>query len=471
MNRVLAFLGLSVAVALAGCDQPPSPTAPQPEGASRLASPSQRVGVNVVLRGPATPQTLAELSRFGTLLDRIDQINAVRVLGDPGDVNAIRALPDVAAADLDAERTSGPVGTAAASDLGDGINTWDLDAVNVTDFGQAGRTVAFDGSGVYVGVLDTGLQDNWRELFPAARIATQYAVAFSGGGADVGKVSDVPNQWEHDQNGHGTHVTSTVLGFDMGTRVVNGVAPGATVIPVKVLNQTSTGWGWSSVIARGIVHVADLKAGPLAGSPVVINMSLGGGRLDPVEKAAIDYAIAKGVIIVAAAGNQGTAGMSYPGAYAPVISAAASGWIGEWVGGSAFWRTRDVPDPTRAADFYIADFSGRAKAGQDLDVAAPGSWIVGPYMTNSGQSTFFFLGGTSMASPHVAGIVALMAQKQPSLRAADAERILESSAIRLGAGCRTVIPGPGAPASRICWGSDATGAGLATADAALRGVR
>ena len=50
----------------------------------------------------------------------------------------------------------------------------------------------------------------------------------------------------------------------------------------------------------------------------------------PLEKAAIDYAIAKGVIIVASAGNEGDAGMGYPGAYAPVISVAASGWIGEW---------------------------------------------------------------------------------------------------------------------------------------------
>ena len=144
----------------------------------------------------------------------------------------------------------------------------------------------------------------------------------------MGNVSEQPNKWEHDQNSHGTHVTSTILGYNLRGAPVNGVAPLATVIPVKVLNQN--GSGWSSVVARGITYVGDLKAGPLAEYPVVINMSLGGPSLDAMEKAAIDYAISQGVIIVASAGNEGTAGMGYPGAYAPVISVAASGWIGEW---------------------------------------------------------------------------------------------------------------------------------------------
>jgi subtilisin family serine protease len=247
------------------------------------------------------------------------------------------------------------------------------------------------------------------------------------------------------------------------------VAPKATIIPVKVLNQN--GSGWSSVIAEGILHVADLKAGPLAGSPVVINMSLGGPTLDAVEKAAIDYAVGKGVIIVASAGNNGDAGMGFPGAYAPVISSAASGWVGEWktcgpAGVNSWWNACDVADPTSASDFYIADFSSRARPGQDLDVAAPGSWVVGPFQVNQGQLSYFFLGGTSMASPHVAGIVALMAQKNPSLTASQAEATLESTAIPLGAGSRTITDISGSTVT-VSWGANATGAGLATADAAL----
>jgi subtilisin family serine protease len=92
--------------------------------------------------------------------------------------------------------------------------------------------------------------------------------------------------------------------------------------------------------------------------------------------------------------------------------------------------------------------------------------VVGPYQVNSGQTSYYFLGGTSMASPHVAGIVALMAQKHPALVQEDAEAYLERAAIPLPADCRTVAQ-PSGPPQPICWGADATGAGLITADAAL----
>jgi subtilisin family serine protease len=238
------------------------------------------------------------------------------------------------------------------------------------------------------------------------------------------------------------------------------------VVPVKVLNQN--GSGWSSVVAQGILYMAQLKAGPLKSHPVVINMSLGGPGLDALEKAAIDYAITKGVIIVAAAGNEGQAGMSYPGAYAPVISVAASGWVGQWkpVSSGSWWNALDVTDPTKAADYYIAAFSSRAKAGQDLDVAAPGSGVVGPYQLSSGQTAYYYLNGTSMASPHVAGIVALMQQVSPGLTAAQAETLLEQAALPLGAGSRTILNANGL-STTVGWGADATGAGLITADRAL----
>jgi subtilisin family serine protease len=412
------------------------------------------IGINVVLNTPLTGVVLTDLERFGKVRDVVPEIRAVTLQADSSRLAAIRALPYVVAANPDVERKGGPVKTVAASNFGNGINTWNLDAINVTDFPSGNtRQVTQDGAGVYVAVLDTGLLNSWRQYYPQERIAVEYAKSFGGGGGENGNISEQPDKWERDQNSHGTHVASTILGYSLrGTSVtlVNGVAPMATVIPVKVLNQN--GSGWSSVIARGIVYVADLKAGPLAGKPVVINMSLGGPSLDAMEQAAIDYAISKGVVIVASAGNEGTAGMGYPGAYAPVISVAASGWKGEWIGGTTWWYSGDVPDPTNPADFYIADFSSRALLGQDLDVAAPGSWVVGPYQTNSGQLSYYFLSGTSMASPHVAGIVALMAQKNPNLTAAGAESILESAATPFPAGS---------------WGADAAGAGLITADAAL----
>jgi subtilisin family serine protease len=429
------------------------------------AAHASTIAINVLLRSTATAQTLSDLGKLGTVLDVLPELNAVTMRADSTALSSIQAKPYVLAANPDAERKGSPIDTVSATSFTVGLNTWNLDAINVTNLGSPFRVVRETGTGVYVAVLDTGLLDSWRQYFPQERIATQYARAFGGGGGEKGTVSSQPNKWEHDQNSHGTHVTSTILGYQLGTTPIAGVAPGATVIPIKVLSQTPRGQGWSSVIARGVAYVAELKRGPLASSPVIINMSLGGDELDALEKAAIDYAISQGVIIVASAGNEGTAGMSYPGAYRPVVSVAASGWIREWAT-ATWWFGLDVPEPTNPADFYIAEFSSRALAGQDLDVAAPGSWVVGPYQLNSGKTSYFFLGGTSMASPHVAGIVALLAQKKPGLSAFEAEMILEDTAIPLPAGCRNVNDGFGTIAP-VCWGSDATGRGLTTADAAL----
>jgi subtilisin family serine protease len=426
---------------------------------------NNQIGINVVLNTDISTTILANLGKYGKIGAVVYEIDALTMKIPESNLATIQALPFVAAANPDAVRNGAPIDTVAATDFTNGMSTWDQDAINVTDFG-AGRTIGYDGAGVYVAVLDTGLLDSWRQYFPQERIATEFAKSFGGGGGENGNVSEQPNKWEHDQNSHGTHVTSTILGYNLRGTPVNGVAPMATVIPVKVLNQN--GSGWSSAVAQGITYITDLKVnGVLGSNSVVINMSLGGPSLDAMEKAAVDNAVANGVIVVASAGNEDISGMGYPGAYAPVISVAASGWVGEWTSGT-WWYASDVPDPINPADFYITDFSSRELPGQDLDVTAPGSWVVGPYQVNSGtnQLSYYYLGGTSMSSPHVAGIVALMVQKDPALTAENAENILEASAVYLAPGCRNVNDGYGNVVS-ICWGADATGAGLATADAAL----
>ena len=392
---------------------------------STLNAAPKKVGINVLLNAPATEGMLAELEGFGSILDVYDEVNVVTLKAEAVAIDAIAALDFVAAATLDGERKGVPLSTVEVEDFVEGFGTWNLDAVDITEPGYANRVVPETGAGVYVAVLDTGLVKQWPQFFPEERIASEYAISFGGGGGEQGHVSTQPNKWERDVDSHGTHVTSTILGFDFFGNPISGAAPAATIIPVKVLNNN--GSGWSSVVAMGILYVAELKAGPLADVPVVINMSLGGPGLDAFEKAAIDYAIAQGVIIVAAAGNEGELGMGYPGAYAPVISVAASGWAGEWYN-DCWWYCLDVAEFSWYGQFYITDFSSVALEGQDLDVAAPGSWIVGPYQVSMGQPSYYYLGGTSMASPLVAGIVALMAERYPPLTAADAELILEYTA-------------------------------------------
>jgi subtilisin family serine protease len=447
------------------------------------AAQDKTISVNVLLNKKVSTEILNDLKTYGRVFKVLPELKAVVLLTRQSNLPRIKAKPYVRVASPDKQRTGAPIDTVTVTDFPVGLNTWNLDAINVTQFGTTRRQVPYTGAGVYVAVLDTGLLDSWRQYFPQQRIATQFATAIQGGGAAArGETPFVPNKWQHDQNSHGTHVVSTILGYSFNGTPVAGVAPLSTIIPVKVLNQN--GRGWDSAIAAGIVYVTNLKiSGALGSAPLVVNMSLGGPDLGALEKAAVDYAVAHHVILVAAAGNEGNAGMEYPGAYAPVISAAAYGWVGEWqLGGDTsrtnFWYADDVNDPTVPSDFYITDFSSRAKAGQDLDVSAPGSWVVGPYQTNSGTNklSYYFLGGTSMASPHVSGIVALMLQKNHTLVASQAESILEAaaSALNMDSGCRSVLD-PSGTASNICWGPghdpasslSADGAGLITADGAL----
>lgn len=493
------------AVTLAACsqDQPVAPGSARDIALSAKNSSRGSLRLNVLLNTALTDEIRAELDAYGRVTGELEELNAVFMRARAKDVPAIQALPFVDAANPDAEREAAPLPPFEASfgaDAADGMSTWNLDAVNVTECSLTGpmgsevcdidnngtREVAYDGSGVYVAVLDSGLLPTWPFYIPSGQIATHLGKAFQGGGVGGTNIASPTNKWQHDVNSHGTHVTSIITGYAIPTsgafREVNGVAPAATIIPVKVLNQN--GSGWSSMVAAGIVYVADLKKDGVINGPVVINMSLGGSVLDAVEKAAIDYAVREGVVIVASAGNRGANGMGFPGAYTPVISVAAAGFVGEWLVNGAltgtWWRFADVPDPDDVANLYITDFSSRELAGQDLDVAAPGSWVVGPWQEQQGQPSWFFIGGTSQAAPHVAGIAALMLEKDGSLNSINelgggelgegpVETILQNQAIPMPPGCRNVFNGFSA-FEDFCWGPDGPGAGFITADGALGGV-
>ena len=464
MSKLALMIVLALGLALTGCENAREPLAPDNsvEGLAKkpgAVKPAANGQINILLKTEATDAILAELENYGKVVDVIDQINAVVLRGKGNVLSKVQSLSFVETANPDAERNIPPLDFVQATDFSYGISTWNLDAVNVTDtyfnaeneLIATGRVMPYTGEKVYMGILDTGLLHTWRSYFPEERIAEQYARSFGGG--PRGATPTQPNKWEHDTDSHGTHVTSTVIGYNLGDTPVNGVAPNVNIIPVKVLNQN--GSGWSSVISAGIKYMGDLKAGPLSDYPVIVNMSLGGPVLDAVEKAAIDYAIAQGVIIVASAGNNGPYGMGYPGAYEPVISVAASGWVQEFSIGPWWFALNLNEGDDVLSEYYIPSFSSVALPGQDLDVTAPGSFVVGPYQLQMGQLSYYFLSGTSMASPHVAGIVALMTEKYPDLTQSQAEKILTEAA---------------KPFNESYYDPENFGSGFVTADAALDGT-
>jgi subtilisin family serine protease len=455
---------------------------------------NQMIGINVHLNQPPSNSILQDLGAHGEVLDVLPQINGVTMRAHGSELSTIQALPYVAGASPDEQ-----------GELASGANHWSLDAINVTDFGATPpRVVGYDGTGVYIAVIDSGLPLNWRAYFSEERIGVDLARSFGGGGGDRGTVSSQPETWERDTSGHGAAVTSVILGFQYSTldpplpSIFDGVAPQATVIPVKIVRERGHYLG--SVLARAILYVTDLKvSGTLGSAPVVINLSLGGPGDDIVLVGpAIDYAIAHGVVVVAIAGNEAGAGMRFPGRYAPVISAGATGPVGEFPPEDPTlieWILNDIAE-SDPSQHFIAPFSSWELPGQDLDVLAPGFPIAvpGPIVAGEegggggggiGMVDYTFVGGTSLASPHVAGVAALMLQKNPGLTAAQIEEILENTALPLSPGCRNVRfanpPSSGhwwsfrwrdfvnVPVFDVvfCWNQAAAGHGLVQADAAL----
>jgi subtilisin family serine protease len=236
---------------------------------------------------------------------------------------------------------------------------------------------------------------------------------------------------------------------------IRGVAPKVWIIPVLVLDAWEVPYpggtmrftgGTDEMVAAGIRYVAELAE--TYHVKIIINMSLGGTEPAPLIEDAINYAISKGVIIVAAAGNEGEAGMVWPGAYSQVISAAAGGWTMQWVGyppsnppSPYRWWLTDVPEKLNTVDdwgnnwqIYLEEFSSRPnpELGQfwkDLDVCTPGASIVGPYKPYFSTAVgYYYLWGTSMATPHVSAIAALVAEKYPSFNQFDMEWVLKKAA-------------------------------------------
>lgn len=275
---------------------------------------------------------------------------------------------------------------------------WGLTRINCPDAWD--RTTG--APSIVVAVVDTGTDLNHPELAPVL-VPGQDLVDFPAGSVprpgwvfegDFTGADATPQ----DEVGHGTHVTGTVCCASNNAAGVAGVAWNVRVMPVRVLariRETATGRvsgsGSASNIAAGIRWAVDHGAR-------VINMSLGGYGDAIVEREAVAYAISHGVVVVAAMANDNTATPSFPAAYPGVIAVGA----------------------TDSAD-HRAVFSN---FGPHISVAAPGVGIQSTYW----DDTYASLSGTSMASPHVAGVAALVLSVAPALTGAQVGNIIRSTA-------------------------------------------
>ncbi len=236
-------------------------------------------------------------------------------------------------------------------------------------------------SNVIVAVLDTGVNINHEDL-------KQVTIP----GIDLADDKKSTN----DVVGHGTHVAGIIAGqADNGTGI-SGIAPNSKIMPVKVLDDE--GNGDDANIVEGIKYATDHGA-------QVINMSLGGPGTSEVLQDAIDYATSRGVNVVVAAGNE-NGPIDTPGNCKGVITVGA------------------IERNLKKADY--------SNYGNKLDVVAPGSDILSTYMDGKGPSGYTYFSGTSMATPFVSGVVALIKSVNPALSSQAVKEIIHRSATHLG---------------------------------------
>ncbi|MDF2629501.1 MAG: peptidase [Symbiobacteriaceae bacterium] len=242
---------------------------------------------------------------------------------------------------------------------------------NLTPAGVSG------GSGVTVAVLDTG-SINHPDFFRAngTNIITD-CVDFANNKVDMIQGSCL------DGHGHGTHVTGTIAaaGGTDGLGIF-GVAPGANIFSYRVLNNQ--GRGYADDIARAITWAADNGAD-------IISMSLGSSAPSSLELDAIRYANSQGVLVIAAAGNSGPNAntIGYPGGFKEAVAVASLN-ADEVV---SYFSSRGLDDGN---DNSIAD--------REVEVAGPGRSV----LSTSKSGGYELMSGTSMATPHIAGLAAKM---------------------------------------------------------------
>jgi type VII secretion-associated serine protease mycosin len=276
---------------------------------------------------------------------------------------------------------------------------WGIDTAKTT-FANAWRLST--GRGVTVAVVDTGVDATNPDLAGQVLPGKAFLTGVTNATVLNPKI---------DTCGHGTHVAGTIAALANNRIGVAGAAPAAKILPVKVMNPALGCSGYSSDVANGIRWAANNGA-------KVVNLSLGGTVRDPAQDLAIAYARSKGVVVVAAAGNNhgpascgspNTNAVSYPGASPGVIAVGAID-----------------------ATFARACFSN---TGSYVDVVGPGVMVLSTYpvaLTPKGNVPYVYMSGTSMATPHVAAAAALLLSRFPSCTPDQVTSRLESTARRLG---------------------------------------
>ena len=228
------------------------------------------------------------------------------------------------------------------------------------------------GSGVDAYIVDTGVLSTHNEF--VGRIRAGFAASGLVGTEDC--------------NGHGTHVAGTVAG------ATYGIAPSATVIPVRVLDCSGSG------SLSGVIAGIDWAIQDHTTTPAVLNMSLGGG-LSGILDAAVQRAVDDGITVVVAAGNSSADACSYSPAAAPNAITVGS--------------TTSTDSRSSFSNF-----------GDCVDVFAPGSAITSAWYTSTtGTAT---ISGTSMASPHVAGVAARILSANPTFTPAQVVGVVRATA-------------------------------------------